>query len=184
MKHSVNGQIVLSQPLEGALAAPIASFAQRAGEKGYRLYSVCRRVLLAACFSRWPGQKAVRLGSSHPSMGYDACEIARDGCESTDMMLPRYCCRHEDEQRDILSSHTRQKLCHEFGAGCDDSQTSRPAIRSPVWHTPIIFVLGIDGSTLQRGPNKISSTSGTGPFPGGEAGRARRKRVRPRSRSI
>lgn len=51
----------MSQPLEGPLAAHIDSFAQWASEQGYALHSVYRRVLLTACFSRWLGQKAVRL---------------------------------------------------------------------------------------------------------------------------
>jgi integrase/recombinase XerD len=70
MKYIINDQVVLSQPLEGPLAAHIASFAQWASEQGYRLYSVYRRVLLAACFSQWLGQKAVRLrsvSSEHPA---------------------------------------------------------------------------------------------------------------------
>ena len=70
MKCIINDQVVLSRPLEGPLAAHIASFAQWASEQGYALYSVYRRVLLAACFSRWLGQKAVRLhsvSSAHPA---------------------------------------------------------------------------------------------------------------------
>ena len=63
MKYIVNDQVVFSQPPEGPLAAHIESFAQWASEQGYTLYSVYRRVLLTGCFSRWLGQKAVRLRS-------------------------------------------------------------------------------------------------------------------------
>lgn len=61
MKYIVNDEIALSKPLEGPLAAYVASFAQSASEQGYVFYSVYRRVLLAACFSRWLGKKAVQL---------------------------------------------------------------------------------------------------------------------------
>jgi integrase/recombinase XerD len=63
VKCIINDQVVLSRPLEGPLAVHIGSFAQWASERGYALYSVYRRVLLAACFSRWLGEKAVRLRS-------------------------------------------------------------------------------------------------------------------------
>jgi len=68
MKYIVNNQIVLSKPLEGPLAAHIASFAQSASDQGYGVDAVYRRVLLASCFSRWLEQKAVQLpgvSSSH-----------------------------------------------------------------------------------------------------------------------
>ena len=61
MKCIVNNQIVLSKPLEGPLSGHIASFAQSASDQGYASYSIYRRVLLAACFSRWLGKKAVQL---------------------------------------------------------------------------------------------------------------------------
>lgn len=70
MKYVVNDQVVLSRPLEGPLADHIAPFAQWVIEQGYALYSLYRRVLLAACFSRWLGQKGVRLrsvSSEHPA---------------------------------------------------------------------------------------------------------------------
>ena len=63
MKYIINDQVVLSRPVEGPLAAHIPSFAQWASEQGYARYSVYRRVLLAACFSRWLGRSAVRLRS-------------------------------------------------------------------------------------------------------------------------
>lgn len=61
MKYAINGQIVLSRPPEGPLAAHICSFAKWMSEQGYALCSLHRQVLLAACFSRWLGKKDVRL---------------------------------------------------------------------------------------------------------------------------
>jgi site-specific recombinase XerD len=58
MKYIVNGDVVLSQPLEGPLSAHIAAFAQWARDQGYAWASRYRQVLLAACFSRWLGQQA------------------------------------------------------------------------------------------------------------------------------
>ena len=61
MKYVVNEQVTLSQPLEGPLKAHIASFAQWAGEQGYALSYVRRKVRIAGWFSRWLGEKRVRL---------------------------------------------------------------------------------------------------------------------------
>ena len=61
MRYTVNDQVVLSLPLEGPLAAYIGPFAKWASEQGYAFCSLRRQVLLAACFSRWLGQKGVRL---------------------------------------------------------------------------------------------------------------------------
>lgn len=61
MKYIINDQVVLSRPLEGPLAAYIGSFGRWAVEQGYGLSSLRRQVRLAACFSRWLGQKGVRL---------------------------------------------------------------------------------------------------------------------------
>jgi len=69
VKHIIDDHIVLSQPLEGPLAPQIAAFARYAREEGYARQSRYRRVLLAAGFSRWLGQQAVRLrrvSSEHP----------------------------------------------------------------------------------------------------------------------
>jgi integrase/recombinase XerD len=69
VKHIIDDQVVLSRPLEGPLAAQIAAFARSAREEGYARQSRYRRVLLAAGFSRWLGQRAVRLrriSSEHP----------------------------------------------------------------------------------------------------------------------
>jgi integrase/recombinase XerD len=69
VKHIIDDQVVLSRPLEGPLATQIAAFARWTREEGYALHSRYRRVLLAAGFSRWLGQQAVRLGhvsAEHP----------------------------------------------------------------------------------------------------------------------
>ncbi len=69
MKFVINNQVVLSQPLEGPLATYIPSFTQWVNEQGYAPYTLYRRVLLAACFSRWLGQKDIGLCevlSKHP----------------------------------------------------------------------------------------------------------------------
>jgi integrase/recombinase XerD len=69
VKHIIDDQVVLSRPLEGPLATQIAAFARDAREEGYARQSRYRRVLLAAGFSRWLGQRAVRLrriSSEHP----------------------------------------------------------------------------------------------------------------------
>ena len=70
MKYIINDDVVLSRPLEGPLAGQIAAFAKWAREQGYARQSRYRRVLLAAGFSRWLGQQAVRLrqiSSEHPA---------------------------------------------------------------------------------------------------------------------
>jgi len=69
MKYIINGDIVLSRPPEGPVAAQIGAFAKWAGEQGYARYSRYRQVLLAACFSRWLGRQAVsvrRVSSEEP----------------------------------------------------------------------------------------------------------------------
>ena len=63
MKCIIGNQVVLSRPPEGPLAAQIGSFAKSVSEQGYSLASIHRRVLLAACFSRWLKQKGVGLRS-------------------------------------------------------------------------------------------------------------------------
>ncbi len=55
MRYTVNDQVVLSLPLEGPLAAYIGPFAKWASEQGYAFCSLRRQ------FSRWLGQKGVRL---------------------------------------------------------------------------------------------------------------------------
>jgi integrase/recombinase XerD len=61
VKHVIDGEIVLSRPPEGPLAAQIPAFAQWVHEQGYGWYSRYRHVLLAACFSHWLTQQGVAL---------------------------------------------------------------------------------------------------------------------------
>jgi site-specific recombinase XerD len=61
MKNIIIDGVVLARPLEGPLATHIGSFAKWVDEQGYRLYSIHRQVLTAARFSRWLGQKGMRL---------------------------------------------------------------------------------------------------------------------------
>jgi putative transposase len=63
VKHIIDDEVALSRPLEGPLAAQIPAFARYAREEGYARQSRYRRVLLAAGFSRWLGQQAIRLRS-------------------------------------------------------------------------------------------------------------------------
>jgi integrase/recombinase XerD len=63
MKCIIRNEVVLSRRPEGPLATQIGSFAESVSEQGYSLVSIHRRVLLAACFSRWLKQKGVRLRS-------------------------------------------------------------------------------------------------------------------------
>ncbi len=68
MKCIIDEGVVLSRPLEGPLAVQVPVFAKWASEQGYARYSRYRKVLLAACFSRWLGQQAVslrRVSSEH-----------------------------------------------------------------------------------------------------------------------
>lgn len=75
MKWIINDDVVLSQRPEGPLAAYVSSFAQWLSEQGYAVYSIYRSVLLAACFSRWLGRRAVRRQSisSEHSVHYLRC---------------------------------------------------------------------------------------------------------------
>jgi integrase/recombinase XerD len=61
VKHIIDGEIVLSRPPEGPLAAQIPAFAQWVREQGYARYSRYRHVLLAASFSYWLTQQGVAL---------------------------------------------------------------------------------------------------------------------------
>ena len=70
MKFVVCEDVVLSRPLEGPVSTHIHDFAKWAHDEGYALYSRRRQVLLAACFSRWLGQRRVscqRVNSAHVS---------------------------------------------------------------------------------------------------------------------
>jgi site-specific recombinase XerD len=63
MKCIVSKDVVLSQPLDGPLAAHIVGFATWVRDEGYALYSRRRQVRLAACFSRWLGKEGVGLSN-------------------------------------------------------------------------------------------------------------------------
>ena len=61
MRYIVNEDVVLSRPLEGPLSAHIEAFAASLREQGYAPKTRHSQVLLAACFSLWLGQKAIRV---------------------------------------------------------------------------------------------------------------------------
>ena len=61
MKCIVDDDVVLSRPLEGPLSAHIVGFAKWASDEGYASATRWRKVFLAAGFSRWLGQQAVRI---------------------------------------------------------------------------------------------------------------------------
>lgn len=70
MKNVIYDHVVLSKPLEGPLATQITPFAEWVSHQGYARYTLHRYVLIAACFSRWLGQRGIRLHeivSTHPS---------------------------------------------------------------------------------------------------------------------
>jgi len=75
VKWMINDDVVLSQRPEGPLAAYVSLFAQWLSEQGYAVYSIYRSVLLAACFSRWLGRRAVprQSISSQHSVQYLRC---------------------------------------------------------------------------------------------------------------
>ena len=62
MKCIIISRVVLARPPDGPLAAHISAFAEAVREEGYATQSIHRKVLLAACFSRWLKQRRVRLG--------------------------------------------------------------------------------------------------------------------------
>jgi integrase/recombinase XerD len=69
VKCIINDHVVLSQPLEGPLATPMASFAQWGSEQGYSYYALHRKILLASDFSRWLGHQgllAQDVSDAHP----------------------------------------------------------------------------------------------------------------------
>ena len=70
MKHAINRQVVLSHVPEGPLVPWLKGFADAARGQGYARWSIGRRVLLAAGFSRWLGQERIELSSissEHPA---------------------------------------------------------------------------------------------------------------------
>ena len=70
MRHVINQQVVLSQAPEGPLANWLEGFADAASRQGYVRSSICRRIRLAADFSRWLKQEGIGLNcisSEHPA---------------------------------------------------------------------------------------------------------------------
>ena len=70
MKYMINDKVVLSVPPEGPLAGYISSFTEWVSEQGYAASSLWQRIHLAACFSKWLGERGVRLrsvSSEHPA---------------------------------------------------------------------------------------------------------------------
>jgi integrase/recombinase XerD len=68
MRFIIDHEVFLSRPLEGPLASQVTAFAKWVREQGYAWHPRYRRVLLAACFSRWLGLKGVgvrRVSSEH-----------------------------------------------------------------------------------------------------------------------
>jgi len=61
MKCIINGHGVVSDSLEGPLAAHIGSFSKWVSSQGYSLRSVGDQTRISAFFSRWLGQKGGRL---------------------------------------------------------------------------------------------------------------------------
>ncbi len=59
MRYVVDGDLVLSRPPTGPLAAHIGAFAHWMREEGYARYSRYRKILLATGFSAWVGCAAV-----------------------------------------------------------------------------------------------------------------------------
>ncbi len=68
MPYIVHGDIALSEPPTGPVAAQIEGFAGWARDQGYARYSRYRQVLLGADFSRWLGQQRIsvrRVSTEH-----------------------------------------------------------------------------------------------------------------------
>ena len=68
MKCIINAQGVVSEAQEGPLAPFIAAFAKSLSEDGYSLGSLRQQVRIVAFFSRWLGEKAVRLEEVSPDL--------------------------------------------------------------------------------------------------------------------
>src|SRR5258708_21105335 len=63
MRCIVDNDVVLAQTLEGPMSEQIERFGRWAREEGYAFPTRRRKVMLAACFSRWLGQQAVNIRS-------------------------------------------------------------------------------------------------------------------------
>ena len=70
MRFIIDDEVVLSRPLEGPLASQVTAFAKWTRDQRYAWHPRYRRVLLAACFSRWLERKGIdvrRVSSGHPA---------------------------------------------------------------------------------------------------------------------
>jgi integrase/recombinase XerD len=68
VKYVVNDQVVLSQVPEGPFAGYLGAFAESLRRQGYARPTICRQVMLAACFSQWLERRGVqprRIVSDH-----------------------------------------------------------------------------------------------------------------------
>ena len=61
MRYIVSDQIVLMRPPQGPVAAFIRPFASWVSEQGYAVASLRQRIRIAAGFSRWLGERALRV---------------------------------------------------------------------------------------------------------------------------
>jgi integrase/recombinase XerD len=59
VKYIIHDQVILSREPEGPLAAHLSSFGNAISAQGYNIWSLKRKVLIAACFSRWHKQRGV-----------------------------------------------------------------------------------------------------------------------------
>lgn len=84
MKSVVNNDVVLSRPLEGPLSTYIPGFAQWTCEEGYAFLTRQRKVMLAACFSRWLKQQKICIACVTPELAarylrYRGTRLTPDG---------------------------------------------------------------------------------------------------------
>lgn len=124
MKCVINEQVVLLRAPEGPLAPYVAAFSKWTDEQGYAPYSLHRRVRVAADFSRWLAQKAVRLrsvGSGHSAqyLRYRARRLRNcEGDAATlkqllDFLRDRGAIRAEKRHRPRLSAVDRYATAFE-----------------------------------------------------------------------
>jgi len=75
VKYIIYDQVILSREPEGPLAAHLSSFANAISAQGYNVWSLKRKVRIAACFSRWLKQRGVEYGTSASITQHDTCAI-------------------------------------------------------------------------------------------------------------
>ena len=59
MKYFINDDLAVSRPPEGPVASYIVPFAEWLSDRGYSLFSIRNKVLIAAGFSKWRGHKGI-----------------------------------------------------------------------------------------------------------------------------